>query len=129
MNAVLCLTLLFVVTGAASAQSYTCIATVATDGGKATLGTTSVTGSPIAVAASACHDFTRKAFAANLNWSDKDKLCSRYESGTVHHVETLDKFKEVRPTATYNKISGNKDVCNGPTSVTRLPTAPEVVQR
>jgi hypothetical protein len=129
MNAVLCLTLLFVVTGAASAQSYTCIATVATDGGKATLGTTSVTGSPIAVAASACHDFTRKAFAANLNWSDPAKLCSRYASGTVRRVEAIDNFKEVGTPGNYNRVGGYTVVCNGPTSVTQLPTAPEVVQR
>ena len=45
MNVVLCLLLFVVVAGSASAQSYTCIATVGTDGGKAILGTTTVTGS------------------------------------------------------------------------------------
>ena len=77
------------------AQSYTCVATVATDGGKATLGTTTVTGNPISVAASACHDFTRKAFAANVNWSDPAKVCGRYPSGDVRRVEAIDHFKEV----------------------------------
>src|SRR3954451_6487647 len=113
MNTVLALTLFVVLAGGVAAQPYTCVATVATDGGKAILGTTSVTGSPIAVAASACHDFTRKAFAANLDWSDPVKLCSRYASGTVRRVEALDNFKELGTTAGYNRVGGYTVVCNG----------------
>jgi len=129
MNVVLGLALFIGVAGSAAAQSYTCVATVGTDGGKATLGTTTVSGSPIAVAASACHDFTRKAFAANLDWSDPVKLCSRYPSSTLRRVEALDNFKELGTTAGYNRVGGYTVVCNGPTNLTQLPTAPEPVKR
>jgi hypothetical protein len=112
-----------------AAQSYTCIATVATDGGKAVLGTTTVSGNPIAVAASACHDFTRKAFAANLNWSDPAKVCARYPSGSVRRVEAIDNFKELGTSGGYNRVAGYTVVCNGATNVTQFPTAPTVVQR
>jgi len=123
------LSLFLLAAGSAAAQSYTCIATVATDGGKATLGTTQVSGTPIAVAASACHDFTRKAFAANLDWSDPAKLCSRYPSGTVRRVEALDNFQELGTTGGYNRVGGYTVVCNGATNVIQFPTAPEVVKR
>ena len=129
LNVVLCLSVCLLAAGSAAAQSYTCVATVATDGGKAILGQTTVTGSPIAVAASACHDFTRKAFAANVNWSDPAKVCSRYPSGTVRRVEAIDHFKEFGETGNYNRVAGYTVVCNGPTTLTQLPTAPEVVQR
>jgi hypothetical protein len=117
------------IAGAAAAQSYTCVATVATDGGKATLGTTTVSGTPIAVAASACHDFTRKAFAANVNWSDPAKVCARYPSGSVRRVEALDNFAELGTTGGYNRVGGYTVVCNGPTNLTQFPTAPTVVKR
>jgi hypothetical protein len=128
VNIVLCLSLCLIA-GSAAAQSYTCIATVATNDGKATLGTTTVTGPTITHAASACHDFTRKAFAANVNWSDPAKVCSRYPSGTVRRVEAIDRFKEIGTDGNYNRVAGYTVVCNGPVSLTQLPTAPEVVQR
>jgi hypothetical protein len=124
----LCLSLCLIA-GAAAAQPYTCVATVATDGGKAVLGTTAVSGTPIAVAASACHDFTRKAFAANLDWSDPVKVCARYPSGTPRRVEAIDNFKELGTTNGYNRVGGYTVVCNGPTTLTQFPTAPEVVKR
>ena len=117
------------VAGGAMAQSYTCVATVATDGGKATLGTTTVSGNPIAVAASACHDFTRKAFAANANWSDPAKVCARYPSSTPRRVEALDHFKEIGGPPNYNRVGGYSVTCNAPTALTQFPTAPQVVQR
>jgi len=130
MNVVLCSAFLLIVAGSAAAQSsYTCVATVATDGGKAVLGTTTVSGSTITIAASACHDFTRKAFAANLDWSDPAKVCARYPSGTLRRVEALDNFKELGSTGGYNRVGGYTVVCNAPTNVTQLPTAPEVVKR
>lgn len=129
LNVVLSILVCLLAAGTAAAQSYTCVATVATDGGKAILGTTKVSGTPIAVAASACHDFTRKAFAANQNWSDPAKVCSRYPSGTVRRVEALDHFQELGNTAGYNRVGGYTVVCNGPVSLTQLPTAPEVVKR
>src|SRR2546423_945490 len=107
LNAVvLCLSFSLIAAGSAAAPSYTCVATVATNDGKATLGTTTVSGNPIAVAASACHDFTRKAFAANLNWSDPAKLCSRYPSGTVRRVEAIDRFQEFGAPTAYNRVGG-----------------------
>ena len=126
---VICLSICLLVCGSAMAQSYTCVATVATDGGKATLGTTTVTGNPIAVAASACHDFTRKAFAANVNWSDPAKVCGRYPSSTPRRVEAIDHFKEVGGPPNYNRVGGYTVVCNAPTAVTQFDTAPVVVQR
>jgi hypothetical protein len=126
---VLCLSLSLLAAGSAAAQSYTCIATVATDGGKAVLGTTTVSGNPIAVAASACHDFTRKAFAANLDWSDPSRLCARYPSSTVRRVEALDNFKEFGTAGGYNRVGGYTVVCNCASNVTQFPTAPEVVKR
>lgn len=128
MNVVLCLSLCLVA-GTAAAQSYTCIATVATNDGKAVLGTTTVSGNPIAVAASACHDFTRKAFAANLNWSDPVKVCQRYPAGTERRVEALDNFKELGTSGGYNRVAGYTVVCNGATNIVQFPTAPTVVQR
>jgi len=128
INVVLILSLCLVA-GSAMAQSYTCIATVATDGGKAPLGSTTVTGTPIAVAASACHDFTRKAFAANKDWSDPAKLCARYPSKDVRRVEALDEFKEIPNPNTYNRVAGYTVVCNGATALTQLPTTPEPVKR
>lgn len=128
LNVILCLSLCLVA-GTAAAQSYTCIATVATNDGKAVLGTTTVSGNPIAVAASACHDFTRKAFAANLNWSDPVKVCRRYPAGTERRVEALDNFKELGTTGGYNRVAGYTVVCNGATNIVQFPTAPTVVQR
>lgn len=129
INVMILLSLCVLAAGTASAQSYTCIATVATDGGKATLGTTTVSGTPIAVAASACHDFTRKQFAANLDWSDPARVCARYPSGTVRRVEALDRFKEIGTDGNFNRVGGYTVICNGPTTLTQLPTAPEVVRR
>ena len=126
---VLCLSLCLLAAGSAAAQSYTCIATVATDGGKAILGTTTVTGNPIAVAASACHDFTRKAFAANKDWSDPNRICARSPSSSVRRVEALDSFQGIGSPGNYNRVDGYTVVCNGATNIIQFPTAPEVVKR
>jgi hypothetical protein len=133
LTPVLALVIIVSIAGIGSAQaqtgnSYTCIASVATEGGIQVLGTTKVTGNPIAVAASACHDFTRKAFAANTDWSNPDKVCARYPSGTLRTVLALDHFQEVGHTNGYNRVAGFSCLCNGAKNVTQLPTQPIVVQ-
>jgi hypothetical protein len=118
--------------GSAQAQTgdnYTCIASVATEGGIQVLGTTKVSGTPVAVAASACHDFTRKAFAANADWSNPDKVCARYPSGTLRTVLALDYFQELGHTNGYNRVAGFSCLCNASKNVTQLPTQPSVIQR
>jgi len=129
LNLILCLTVLLVAGSAAAQSSYTCIAMVATNDGKATLGTKVVTGATATEAASACHAFTRQAFTANVNWSDPAKVCSRYPSGTVRRIEALDRFKEFGAATSYNRVGGYTVVCNGPAGLTQLPTAPVVVTR
>jgi hypothetical protein len=114
--------------GTARAQTYTCVASVATEGGIQVLGTSKVSGTPVAVAASACHDFTRKAFAANTDWSNPDKVCARYPSGTLRTVLALDHFEEMGHSNGYNRVAGFSCLCNAAKNVTQLPTQPTVVQ-
>jgi hypothetical protein len=112
-----------------ASRSFTCVATVATDGGKALLGKGTVSGATITAAASACHDFTRKKFAANLAWSDPARVCARAPSSTPRRVEALDHFEELGNAGGYNRVGGYSVVCTATPQVTQFPTAPEVVKR
>lgn len=113
----------------AAADTYTCVASVATEGGIQPLGTTKVSGTPIRIAASACHEFTRKAFAANKDWSDPDKVCARYPSATTRTVMALDHFQELGTTNGYNRVAGYSCLCDGAKNVSQYPTVPTVVHR
>lgn len=113
-----------------AAVSYTCMATVYTgpqSSGFAPLGSMTVTGATITEAASACHKFARDKFTANSDWSDANKVCSRYPSGTPRHVEVLDYFNELGHAGGYNRVGGFTVTCNAAHNVQPYSTAPTVV--
>ena len=116
--------------GHAAAVQFTCIATVYTGpqaSGFAQLGSTVVTGPTVSHAASACHEFARQRFAANQAWSDPNKVCSRYPSGTPRNVEVLDYFQEMGHSRGYNRVGGFSVTCNAARNVHPFPTVPTVV--
>jgi hypothetical protein len=71
-----------------------------------------VSGTTIEVAASQCHEDTRKAFQASTLWATAALACPRFPGQTLEAL-AIDRFKEIAETPQlYNRVDGFKVKCD-----------------
>jgi hypothetical protein len=140
----------FTLAGVASAPAVaapvteTCVAEVSTGfspaypaggSGMTQLGTQSVSGATLQQAASACHAFARKAFAANASWSNPTQFCARYALPPPHELNAGDNSKTrlvwvtdhfQPPGNGVNLVGGYSVVCDGAANVVPISPGPTV---